>query len=107
MAEEVKYSKFYNALNKPNPNTQKDKPEETKPIKKENEQPKDVWFDGRVYNCAVLNFREQPNTNSKVLNTFEENSILTILDYDKIWYKVKDAEGNIGYCMKEFIKAIN
>jgi cell wall-associated NlpC family hydrolase len=49
-----------------------------------------------------INFREEPNTDSKILKTFLQNAKLTILLEEGNWYKVKynDLE---GYVLKTYV----
>lgn len=49
-----------------------------------------------------INFREEPNTNSKVLKVFAQNAKVTILSENGDWYKVKSND-ETGYVMKTYV----
>lgn len=60
---------------------------------------------GTVDNCFRLNIRKKPSVESDVLSVVNVNSTLTIDNSksNKDWYFVTDAEGNSGYCMKQYV----
>ncbi len=49
-----------------------------------------------------INFREEPNTDSKVLKVFAQNAQITILAEDGDWYKIKHND-QIGYVIKTYV----
>ncbi len=49
-----------------------------------------------------INFREEPNTDSKVLKVFIQNAKITILAEDGDWYKIKHND-QIGYVIKTYV----
>ncbi|MBO5478349.1 MAG: C40 family peptidase [Clostridia bacterium] len=49
-----------------------------------------------------INFREEPNTDSKVLKTFLQNAKVTILLEEGDWYKVKNND-QVGYILKMYV----
>lgn len=49
-----------------------------------------------------INFREEPNTDSKVLKTFLQNAKVTILLEEGKWYKVKHNDQE-GYILKMYV----
>lgn len=62
---------------------------------------------GVVANCAKLNVRSKPSTDSDVvtvLNAGDEISIDVDLSTDE-WLKIRTADGVKGYCMKKFVSA--
>lgn len=57
-------------------------------------------------NCNLLNVREQPNKDSKVLLVVKLEDEMTLLDtINNEWCKV-ETNDTIGYCMTEFIDFI-
>ena len=51
-----------------------------------------------------INFREEPNTNSKVLKVFVQNAKVTILSEVGDWYKV-NSNNQTGYVMKDYVSS--
>lgn len=51
-----------------------------------------------------INFREEPNTNSKVLKVFTQNAKVTILSENGDWYKV-NSNNQTGYVMKDYVSS--
>lgn len=49
-----------------------------------------------------INFREEPNTDSKVLKVFAQNAKITILAEDGEWYKIKFND-QVGYVVKTYV----
>lgn len=49
-----------------------------------------------------INFREEPNTDSKVLKVFLQNAKITILEDQGTWYKIKHNDQE-GYVLKEYV----
>ena len=49
-----------------------------------------------------INFREEPNTDSKVLKVFIQNAKITILAENGEWYKIKHND-QIGYVIKTYV----
>lgn len=68
-----------------------------KPEKKE----KPTRAFGKV-SCAVLNLRENPSLNAKVLGFLEHDDKVIILEDQKDWLKVSSQKGN-GFVVAEFI----
>ena len=57
-------------------------------------------------NCNLLNVREQPNKDAKVLLVVKLEDEITLLDtINNEWCKV-ETNDTIGYCMTEFIDFI-
>lgn len=62
---------------------------------------------GVVANCAKLNVRSKPSTNSDVVTVLNAGDEISI-DVDKSteeWLKIRTADGVKGYCMKKFVSA--
>lgn len=51
-----------------------------------------------------INFREEPNTDSKVLKVFSQNAKITILEEQGTWYKIKHNDQE-GYVLKEYVSS--
>ncbi len=51
-----------------------------------------------------INFREEPNTDSKVLKVFAQNAKITILEEIGDWYKIKHND-QIGYVLKSYVSS--
>ena len=51
-----------------------------------------------------INFREEPNTESKVLKVFSQNAKVTILEEQGTWYKIKHNDKE-GYVLKEYVSS--
>lgn len=49
-----------------------------------------------------INFRQEPNTDSKILKTFLQNAKITILEETGDWYKIKHNEQE-GYILKMYV----
>lgn len=49
-----------------------------------------------------INFREEPNTDSKILKVFSQNAKITILEEQGTWYKIKH-NAQEGYVLKEYV----
>lgn len=49
-----------------------------------------------------INFREEPNTDSKILKVFSQNAKITILEEQGTWYKIKHNDQE-GYVLKEYV----
>lgn len=49
-----------------------------------------------------INFREEPNTDSKILKVFSQNAKITILEEQGTWYKIKYNDKE-GYVLKEYV----
>lgn len=49
-----------------------------------------------------INFREEPNTDSKVLKVFAQNAKITILEETGDWYKIKHND-QTGYVIKTYV----
>lgn len=49
-----------------------------------------------------INFREEPNTGSKILKVFSQNAKITILEEQGTWYKIKHNDQE-GYVLKEYV----
>lgn len=49
-----------------------------------------------------INFREEPNTDSKVLKVFAQNAKITILAEEGNWYKIKHND-QVGYVVKTYV----
>lgn len=49
-----------------------------------------------------INFREEPNTDSKVLKVFAQNAKITILEEAGEWYKIKHND-QTGYVLKSYV----
>lgn len=58
---------------------------------------------GMLENCELLNAREEPNKNSKILFIVNNKDTIEILDEDNDFYKIA-VNGKEAYCMKNFIK---
>lgn len=58
---------------------------------------------GMLVNCELLNAREEPNKNSKILFVINSKDTIEILDEDDDFYKIV-VNGKEAYCMKNFIK---
>ena len=84
--------------------------EDNKPSEEENTPSftvTDMKMHGVVYNVAsndVLNVRETPSYNGKLITTLKNNERVTIIGLTSTnWYKV-DINGTIGYVNKSYIK---
>lgn len=63
--------------------------------------------EGVVANCAKLNVREEPNTESEIVCVLDVTSEIEI-DVEKStnsWFKICTATGVEGYCMRNYIDA--
>lgn len=79
---------------------EKDSKEDTSK-KEENKETKYINKTGYVTSDGI-NFREEPNTDSKILKTFLQNAKVTILLEEGDWYKVKHNDTE-GYILKTYI----
>lgn len=64
---------------------------------------------GTVIKCAMLNIRKKPVKDEKKSPAIDVIKVGSKVTIDKEastngWYKVTTANGNIGFCMKEYIK---
>lgn len=70
--------------------------------------PKDRY--GVVVDCAKLNIREQPSTESEVVGQIDASTELVIQFYedeeDSAFYKICTVSGIEGYCMKRYIREL-
>lgn len=61
-----------------------------------------------VDNTFLVKVREEPNTESEVLEVLNRGERVTLLDHinltDSEFYKVSTKKGNIGYIMRKYIK---
>lgn len=63
--------------------------------------------EGVVANCAKLNVREEPNTESEIVCVLDVTSEIEI-DVEKStnsWFKICTATGVEGYCMRKYVDA--
>ena len=51
----------------------------------------------------VLNLRQEPSLQAKVLSYYRNGAVVTILESGKEWHKVQTADGRIGYMMAQFL----
>ena len=51
----------------------------------------------------VLNLRQQPSLDAKVLSYYRNGAVVTILESGKEWHKVQTADGRIGYMMSRYL----
>ena len=51
----------------------------------------------------VLNLRQEPSLDAKVLSYYRNGATVTILESGKEWHKVQTADGRIGYMMTKFL----
>ena len=51
----------------------------------------------------VLNLRQQPSLDAKVLSYYRNGAVVTIIESGKEWHKVQTADGRIGYMMAQFL----
>lgn len=93
-----------------------DKPEETKNNQTENsnqsqnnnnennnkDNQKEELNKTAYISTSGINFREEPNTDSKVLKVFIQNAKITILEETGDWYKIKHND-QIGYVIKTYV----
>lgn len=80
-------------------------------VKNENvvEPVKEEVCTGTVIKCAMLNIRKKPVKDEKKSPAIDVIKVGSKVTIDKEastngWYKVATANGNIGFCMKEYIK---
>jgi len=52
----------------------------------------------------VLNLRQQPSLDAKVLSYYRNGAEVIILESGKEWHKVQTQDGRIGYMMAKFLK---
>lgn len=51
----------------------------------------------------VLNLRQQPSLDAKVLHYYRNGAVVTVLEAGKEWHKVQTADGRIGYMMAQYL----
>ena len=51
----------------------------------------------------VLNLRQEPSLNARVLSYYRNGAVVTILESGKEWHKVQTADGRIGYMMAQYL----
>lgn len=61
---------------------------------------------GVVHNCSKLNVREKPSKRVNVLEVLASSQEVIVCgnQLSNGWVKVKTNNGNVGYCMADFIK---
>ena len=52
----------------------------------------------------VLNLRQSPSLNAKVLAYYRNGAKVTILQDSGSWYKVQTEDGKLGYMMKQYLR---
>ncbi|HOP28833.1 MAG TPA: SH3 domain-containing protein [Spirochaetota bacterium] len=72
-------------------------------------------FSGSVINSAVVNLREKPDTDSKVIARLNKGDKITVIEqtgaalfvdkYLGVWLKVKSPKGKDGYVLSSFVNA--
>jgi uncharacterized protein YgiM (DUF1202 family) len=72
-------------------------------------------FSGSVINSAVVNLREKPDTDSKVITKLKKGNRITVIEqagsvifvdkYLGIWLKVRTAAGKDGYILSSFVNS--
>lgn len=74
----------------------------------ETTEPANELIEGIVVDCLKLNVREEPSADAKVLRTIDASTELKVSEDESTdeFYKVYLADGNEGYCMRQFIKVI-
>ena len=55
----------------------------------------------------VLNLRETASLDARVLSYYRNGAKVTILSNNGTWYKVKTADGKVGYMMSKYLKVTN
>ena len=71
------------------------------------EEQKNVNPKGKVVNCKLLNVRKKGNINAdiiEVINEGDEVEILTNLNKQLEFYRVRIPSGKIGFCMSKYIE---
>lgn len=59
---------------------------------------------GRVkVTASTLNVRTGPTTGAFTIGQVKRNNILTLVGYTKYWYKVKLANGKLGFVSKQYV----
>ncbi|MBQ2951930.1 MAG: SH3 domain-containing protein [Clostridia bacterium] len=51
----------------------------------------------------VLNLRQQPSLDAKVLSYYRNGAVVTVLERGQEWHKVQTADGRIGYMMAQYL----
>ncbi len=51
----------------------------------------------------VLNLRQEPSLDARVLSYYRNGAVVTILESGKEWHKVQTADGRIGYMMAKYL----
>lgn len=86
----------------------KAKAQENVPAQTDNKENSDAKKENTTLNKTAyisstgINFREEPNTDSKVLKVFSQNAKITILEEQGTWYKIKHNDQE-GYVLKEYV----
>jgi len=59
-----------------------------------------------LFNCKMLNIREEPNKKAKVLATVKTGVRLFVKPVDNEWFKIININGKLhdGYVLKQFTK---
>ena len=73
------------------------------------EEPQQESIIGKVTGCQLLNVRQGPSLESEVLCIIMEGSEVEIIDdpeANENFYRVCNAAGLEGYCMKKFIEFV-
>ena len=81
-----------------------EKPAETASFSEEETPASDVYA---VINSTSLNLREEPNTDSDVIDCYENGYAFVIVGVSGEWIKVMNDEGQIGYVKAEFVDLKN
>ena len=71
------------------------------------EEQKNVNPKGKVVNCKLLNVRKKDNIDAdiiEVINEGDEVEILTNLNKQWEFYRVRIPSGKIGFCMSKYIE---
>lgn len=72
----------------------------------ENDNKQELKYNNGYINADNVNFRKEASTNSKIYNVLEENTSVTILDYEGDWAKVS-INDTVGYVYKTYITTGN
>jgi hypothetical protein len=72
-------------------------------------------FTGSVINSAVVNLREKPDTDSKIITKLKKGNRITVIEqagsvifvdkYLGVWLKVRTATGKDGYVLSSFLNS--
>lgn len=83
--------------------TESQKQEEQPEPSKENQSQEVKYLNKTAYVASDgINFRQEPNTDSKILKTFLQNAKITILLEEGNWYKIKHNDQE-GYILKMYV----